>query len=82
MSMNQVNDLACRALSGDKLARHRLMILMRKHPQVKKLAEEIEEQTIGEVVCKKSFKKKGISCPSTINGLSGKTSSRPWKKTK
>ncbi|MEF1281076.1 hypothetical protein QTO05_18420 [Vibrio fortis] len=83
--MDAVNELARKALSGDKSAYNRLNVLIRKHPQVKELADKMEEEVTGQVAHKiaASKKKSGLAlCPSTINGLYGKTSSRPWRKTK
>lgn len=85
MSMEQINELAKRANSGDKLAYRRLSLLVRKHPQVKALAKKVELEANSAISHRKGQKRKvrrTNQCPSTINGLTGITSSRPWSKTK
>ena len=86
MDISLVNRLAREAMLGNRRSYERLMVIIRKTPELRVLRDKIEEEATGLPTRKKgmcnSRSKKMAFAPSTINSLSGKTGARTWKHTK
>ncbi|HAS8120162.1 TPA: hypothetical protein I7709_21700, partial [Vibrio vulnificus] len=81
--LNQnLNDLARKALDGDLVARDLLLQSLKSTKSVRRFIAQFEEENSGWSATNNPAARSGKYYQSTIVALSGKTSARPWKKTK